>query len=689
MHFSELIAEKSTANGGVLKIPHAEFVSLADGWTKRMAGYRYRRETRVEHWQEAIDTVYTAIEKELKTTDPNTIMAHRHWDAMMLAAQTNFPEHIRIYHPTLVEQQRVGKLVKASKLKRTLKDKLELMSILKKDKDLGVKTITDLTVSRLQCEVLAASSQIIFSNYQGSPTKNYTTNVTAETDLSNTTSASHTKSSAEASASYSGSASAGASYDSGTRRLKGGLEHRIKTAVNANAEFKAAASAEAKAKSLMASANAGLSVGTQVSADFDYEISKSCKVKTEYLRRIMGDKFKLIQGHAQGSASAAAHASVAASAQASLPQLSSSHSADDPSANTGKLTSGDFVNASLAGEVEIAVKMSGNAGVTLMQTADIQVSGDLMAGAKANAELKFFINGRGVGMDIGGAALAGFSVGSDQKLTLTHPSRKISIFSLSVREAFNAGAGVEAKVKGRLTTDEICFNTSAGATVGVGASIGFSTVISPRGALLVGYDLIAAPAILGLGELMKRHDPTQSSIHTQRMNTFCDFLNKQASKGEINQVYLDCTTRITSLMASLDNEMDALYDKDREMRTPGFAGYTQTSLTDIQPITSAYFEAGVTKRKQPLQVVFGSEADIGDPTYKLTGVGKGDKGKTIVQENLQTDQENVRTKAVDPAKQNLHTLVAAYEQAKIQGSGERLAFDVIRTDLLNKTIKYV
>ncbi|WP_461538340.1 hypothetical protein [Spongorhabdus nitratireducens] len=686
MRFSQLIQDRD-----VLKIPDTEFTELVQGWTKKMgAKVGYRRETRMEHWQEAIDTVYTALEKELQTNDADRIMKQKKWEIMMLAAKTHFPEHIAIYHPTLVEQQRVGKLVQNSKLRRILKDKLELMRILKQDKELVVGSITELTVSRLQCEVLAASAQLLYSKYQGSPSNTFTTNYGAETEASAGASANREGLKVSAGATATASAVAQASYDSGKKSLKGGFEHRVKAGVAAAASVEATADVEARASELMAAGNFGLSAETRVSADFDYEISRSCKVKTEYLRRIMGDKFKLISGYASGSASAGASASASGSAGVRLaPGLKTSHDVEDPGAKHGKINSADFAHANLQGEVEISVSMSGRAGVTLMQTADIEVSGDLMAGASASGELKFFVNGRGVGMDIGGSAMAGFEVGTDQKLNLKHPSRGISIFSLKVRESFSAGAGVEGKIKAHATVDEISFNSSAGATVGIGTSIGFDTVISPRGALLVGYDLLVVPSILRLGSAMCKHDPQLASVHTQRMKTFCDFLNKQASKGEVNQVYLDCRSRIVALMASLDAEANNLYDPKRKYRTAGVA-YQSMSIEEAgkTQLESAYFSRGEHQRQTPLQIVFGSEAGTGDAGIQLQGVSQGDIGKTITQKGLQTDFFEQKTNAVDPAKADLHRVVAAYENAKTRSKGECIAFDVIRSDLLKGTINY-
>ena len=675
MRFSALTSAKAKANGGLLKIPNAEFIKLIDDWTKDMASRRYQKRTRVEHWQEAIDCVYTAIEKELQSVNTNTIMAHKKWEAMLLAAHKNFPEHINIYHPTPVEQQRVARLVKATRIRRILKDKLELINILKEDKELGSKTLTELTVSRLQCEVLAASAQIVFSRHKAAPAIYHD-----KTDVS----------SGSSSAPLSKEIYGSASYDSGNKPLKWGLEHKLKTSAKAKSQFSAESGAERS--SLMASANAGLDASSQVTADFDYEISKSCTVKTEYLRRIMGDKFNLIQGRLGGSAQAVASISAraGASAEGKSPEYDTKNDFSSGRA-FGVKTAGDVVGAEvkLAGEVEISVKLSGRAGVKLMQTVDLEVTGDLKAGVDAGSRLNVFINGQGVGLDVGVSALAGFKVGSNQTFTLTHPSRNISVFSLKMNESFSAGIGAEASLKGVASVDEVSFGTSAGITVLAGAGGGVESTLSPRGALLVGYDLIAVPALLNLRTLMNRHDPAHASIHTRRINAVCEYLNKKASKGEINQVYLDCTTRVTSMIGALNQEMDALHDPSRKLRTPGFAGYTQNSLTDIKPVTSAYYEQGVTKRKTPLQIVFGSEAETGDQNITLINPAKGQLGETITQDSLQVDQDRVRTKAVNPAKENLNTLVTDYEKAKIHGSGERLAFDVICRDLLDKTIDYI
>ena len=168
-------------------------------------------------------------------------------------------------------------------------------------------------------------------------------------------------------------------------------------------------------------------------------------------------------------------------------------------------------------------------GCTVGQTLDVEVTGDLYGGASAGGQVEFLVNGQEVGMSIGGKAMAGFEVGSSQKFTLKHPSRNVSIFSVKFRESFSAGAGISGSIDAKASLDQCSFDTSAGATLGVGSSIGATSVLSPRGALLLGYDLIAVPSVLKIGEVMARH---HSGPHTQRMTKLCDYLNKQASKGE-------------------------------------------------------------------------------------------------------------------------------------------------------------
>ncbi len=168
-----------------MSIPDTEFEAIISKWAHEM-GKRcgYKKQTRMEHWQEAIDAVYTALEHKLQTVDTQTIQSHKKWEIMMLAAKTHFPEHIGLYHPTLVEQQRTRQLVENSKVTRHLQNKAELLKFLKEDKELGVKTITDLAVSRLQCEVLATSAEILTNRYKSGLAKKPTRFADAEAEAS-------------------------------------------------------------------------------------------------------------------------------------------------------------------------------------------------------------------------------------------------------------------------------------------------------------------------------------------------------------------------------------------------------------------------------------------------------------------------------------------------------------------------
>ena len=66
--------------------------------------FGYQKATRVEHFQEAVDTVYTTLEGELQTTDPRKILAHPKWKILVGCASRNFPEHLAAYQPSPVEQ---------------------------------------------------------------------------------------------------------------------------------------------------------------------------------------------------------------------------------------------------------------------------------------------------------------------------------------------------------------------------------------------------------------------------------------------------------------------------------------------------------------------------------------------------------------------------------------------------------
>ncbi|CAA0108494.1 Uncharacterised protein [BD1-7 clade bacterium] len=692
MRFTEAVNSTQYPQG-FLSIPDPEFTAMIETWCKKMGKKTgYRRETRMEHWQEAIDTVYTALEADLQSGSTSRIMEHPKWIIMMLAAKQYFPEHIDLYHPSLVEEQRIGRLIHLSKTRRLIADKIELMRILKNDNVLSVTTLNDIILSRLQCEVLAASAQILAAKARAHSFWEYTTDIGKSSTRERDASAKIVGNGVKASAKAGGTKKAEASFDSGMTKTKLGFKHQVKAAVTAQATGEAHASAEASADRLIASANAGLSYDTSVGANIDYTITRTCKVKTEYLKRIMSDDFKVVEGHAEGSAKAGSWGSAEGKISSSFSHKSHNLAAQegnffstttDTDANKERFS---VIDLNGTAEVELGISLSGRAGVKFLQSAEIELSGDLIAGARAIGELKFMINGRGVGWDFNSAVFAGMEVGTEQKFTLTHPSRKVTIFSISMREAVSLGIGAQARFKGKATYEQIVFDPYAGATVGIGVNAGFDTMVSPLGAFLVAYDLMIVPSILALGRAMVRNDPQRQRVHTQRMETLCKFLNNRASKAEINTVYMECHNRMSTLVSALDSEADQLLSTNRKLRASGYDGYQSATIHDAVRLESSYFKPVNDTRKTPLEIVFGSQADDGDAGITLLGVGAGQRGKTVTQTALQTGAKAEHTGNVKPAKGDLYRLVSEYEKVKNNGSNSRVAFDVLRADLVKSTV---
>ncbi|WP_062268606.1 hypothetical protein [Endozoicomonas arenosclerae] len=688
MRFSEAL--NLGPNRTLLSINDSEYEQLIDRWTREMGAsklFGYRKSTRVEHWQEAVDTAYTCLEKELQSSDPKKIMSHPKWTLLIGCGKRNFPEHIAIFQPSPTEQTRVKRMVRNTLVTRVVSNKIDLLDIIKKDKDGSVVTIGDLAVSRLRYELLAASADRAVDSYMKESDTDWSTwfewqeskadwyeagaNSEAETSRKLTGFKDGIrKASAEASASYSGSAAAGLKLDK--EYEKGGLKQTLKGNLEASASLNANANAAARMSELAASAEAGLESDAHLRADIDYELTYSCKVKGEHLRRILGPKFDLIKVHAAGQATADATASGTAKASARLfsdkSEVGAEKDLQDSSAKA-EVSKGEAlirgVKVDLEGEATLAVKMSGNASINVGQAAEIELSGDLFAGAKGSGNMNFFINGRGVGMDLGAEFFAGFEVSSEQTLRLIHPSRRVNIFSMTAKESFQAGFGAAAKLAAKATVDEVSFDTKASAAMAIGSSISASGIVSPRGIALVGYDALAVPAIHALSYEMQKHYP--STYLTQRFVSFSPYLNRQASKSELNQVYMDCRTRMVSLLATLDNEADSV--QKRAARTPGFNGYGDVmSVDEINKVEgfagnshSKYFEYATEEIKLSSGQVLQSVTKQGD---RLEQVVSDDKAAL---------------------------LKAAKEyagQKKIMKSGECIAFEVIKKDYKSGQINY-
>ncbi len=628
-----------------------------------------------------MDTVYTAIEGELQTADPKKIMSHPKWIALIGCAKRNFPEHLSVYQPSPLEQTRVQRMVRNTLATRTISNKLDLLDIIKKDNEDSFSTVGELAVSRLRYELLAASAVKVHDHYMKALNNDWRTWYEWEqskaswyqgsADFERSAEKKHTgfsggisKAGASAGASFSGQASAGLTLDK-ERGGQFGWKQKLKGNVQAQAQASGHASAEARMSDLMASADVGLESEAALHADIDYELAYTCKVKGEYLRRLLGPQVDLINARASGSADVHARASGSASASAGLGRLQNSMgtsgdlekgaSSFEKETRTANIRG---VKVDLEGEVSLAVVMKGNASVAIGQAAEVEVSGDLFAGASASAGLECFINGTGVGLDIGGKLFAGFDIGTEQKISLKHPRRGVNIFSLKAREAATFGVGMSGKLAARATVDEVSFDTQVGATMGFGASFNASGIVSPRGLMLVGHDAIAIPTIYRMASLMKQYDP--GSVHTKRLTTFSEYLNRKSSRAELTQVYLDCRGRMVSLVASLDREADAVQKKSA--RIPGFNGYGD--VMGIEEINAVDGFVGNSQSKY-----FQYAAD----EIKLTD--------GTVLESV-TRQDGRKDSVVGDDKNALMQAASDYAGKKqILRSGECIAFEVIKKDI--------
>ena len=680
MRFAEVLELGPTNK--LININDSVYEQLVDRWTKEMGArklFGYKKETRVEHFQEAVDTVYTALEAELQTADPRKIMSHSKWALLVGCAKRNFPEHISVYQPSPLEQTRVKRMVRNTLTTRIITNKIDLLDIIKKDKCDSVWTIGELAVSRLRYELLAASAERVHDRYMKELDSDWRTwydwnqkksewyhgSGTFETEASKEATGfgkgvkGFKKTGAEGSASFTANAQAGLSLDKEWQ--KGGFKQTLKGNLLAKAEASGNASAEAKMSEMMISADAGLEAEANLRADIDYEMTYSCKVKGEYLRRLLGPEVDVFKGRASGSAEVRAKASGSGSATARL--FKPKDERDVEKDLTGEDEGGKpqllkGINASAEGEVSLAVVMKGNASVAIGQAAEVELSGDLFVGGIASGELECFINGKGVGLEVGGKLFAGFELGTDQKISLKHPRRGINIFSMKARESMTIGVGLAGKLSAKATVDEVSFDTEAGATMGFGSSIEASGIISPRGLMLVGYDAIAMPSIYRLAKAMEYYNP--GSVHTDRLVTFSQYLNRKASKTELSQVYLDCRGRMVSLISNLDREADSV--QKRAARIAGFNGYG--GVMGIEEINAVDGFVGNSKSKY---------FEYANEEIKL------DDGTVLQSVSTQSDRKD---QVVSDDKSAL--LKAAQEYAgkkKIMRSGECIAFEVIKNDI--------
>ncbi len=685
MRFAELL--ELGPGRKLITINDSVYEQLIDRWTRELGAkklFGYQKATRIEHFQEAVDTVYTTLESELQTTDPRKILSHTKWAILVGCASRNFPEHLSAYQPSPVEQTRVKRMIRNTLATRIISNKIDLLDIIKQDKTDtswivdGLGAPGELAVSRLRYELLAASAARVHDHsmkevdtdwstwyeWQANTVGLYQSSASAERQAgsSSTRFGKGITGLAEGGAQSGASAAAAGSAGLSVNRewQQGGLKQTLKGNLQGSGSASGAASGTASMAELRASAAAGLEGEANLRADIDYELTYSCRVKGEYLRRLLGGEFDVVKVHTGASAEIRSKAGGSGGATASLLH-SHQESAVESGLTDGKTTGTRALHglkANLEGEVSLAVVMKGQGSVTVGQLAEVELGGDLFAGGIATGNLQCFVNGQGVGMDIGGKLFAGFELGSDQKIALKHPRRGISIFALKARESVSFGVGMAGKLAAKASIDEVSFDTTAGATIGVGSSISASGIISPRGLMLVGYDAIAMPAIIKLARTMKQSHP--GSVHTERLITFARFLNTRASEVELSQVYMDCRGRMVSLVSNLDLEADVV--QKRAARVPGFNGYG-----DVMGIDEINAVDGFVGNSQSKYFQYATdEIKRDDGTVLQSQTIRGERKKQVVEEDKTA------------------LLKAAQDYAglkKIQRSGECIAFEVIKKDI--------
>ncbi|CAA0108487.1 Uncharacterised protein [BD1-7 clade bacterium] len=691
MRFSEVLQPENYP-GGLVSIPNPVFVSMITEWCKAMGKKTgYRREKRIVRWQEAIDTAYTMLERELQTSDPKKITAHPKWCIMMIAAKTYFPEQIELYHPTAVEAERVGRIIHISEIKRHIRDKMELMRIIKEDRHLKADTFNELVESRMKCEVLAASAQMLVAKARAS--NFYSSDVYLGTDHDRGTESTAKRKGVGVigTGKAHGSVSASATLELEREKLCRGVHHKGSMGVKAKVEGEIHGEGELSLAKLKASASAGLSAETSVSANVDYNITLSSKVPTEYLKRIFRDqeRFNWAEFHAEGEANARVKANADFEASSVLAHkyhhkpvqdnYFSTHTDTDDTKEAFRL-----MHLTASAEAELGINITGSAGLRFFDSLDATLSGDIFGGARGIAEANLLINGRGIRADFNAAFFAGLEAGTNQKLTITHPSRKITIASFEGREAVSAGFGAQARQVFVANTNKMEWQCLGGITMGVGGYASFSSSASPSGILLLGYDFLVMPSILALADVMKRKDPRKSSVHTQRIDTLAKFLNNQASRGELNSVYLECHARMLASLGAMDAEADKLLAAKRQLREPGFDGYASKDLKDVSALRSAYIDEYHEDRDTPLVQIFGSEASEGNPSIQPQ-VPIGDMGRPITQTQHPTPSYR-KSPAVGPVMQELQKNVTTYLNAKKGDKWGRIAFKETQQAVWNKEI---
>ena len=520
MRFDEYFAEKHPGRE-LFEIHPVPLFLCARDWLETLSGWSVRRETRVTLVQEALDIIYTGLEKKLKCTSMSQIMKSPQWEAMVRAIEQVFYGEVHVYYPTPIEQRRRFMLVRNSIATGVIKDKQRLLEQFKKQGKLKAKNTSEYVITRAQIELLSVASKKVLAQYKASQCEQweYWHQLASNRQCSANVGANAEKVKPQTKEGKAGKVTvhADAHYKNGAsfNKSNGHLKAKGKVGVQANAGVRAYAEGEYEHDTKKVILETGLDVEADLRIDGELDVEYSFAVSDSVYRSLVGNTFTVASLHAEGQA----HASVGAHAVANSNFILGGLHTDEKEKEThGRLPpkerldekvkdkKREGVHVGLDGKVWIGFTAKGKMALTLLELINMEIGGDVLAGALAQGHASIFIERDGVRMAATGDLFAGVEASIEEKFCIKHPKRNIEVFSLKSKQGVTAGIGIGGELLVAGNKNQVHLAAGAQATAGAGTKLKGTVKFSPVGMKVMAVDCMVGP-LAAFGVMIMKQMP--------------------------------------------------------------------------------------------------------------------------------------------------------------------------------------
>ena len=463
-----------------LTLPLPAYRAKLNEWVRALASWHYRKETRIQHFQQALDMVYTFCEKKYNSTNPSLLLGTPEYAAIAAIGSRHFRENMAIYQPTDVLPQRIERLLMNGRTEAALRNKLDLLKYWKHSGNEKFDLYSPLVRARMT--LLQASAQQVANDYFNRVTRPvwYHT-VKLDTNFSRTA----------------------PTRDEQTASFSAGLEAHIQKTVEYEYQInlKGVLTGEAKAR---LQALAGVKLGAKGSTGNTGFNPMELTKKEFYTDKAKEAAKSIVKGEGVGESIKSAIGK-----------------AEDYKPAPG-------AELSAEAEVKVGLMVSGSVALAYKDIVESNLEFEGLAGAVASGSGKLTANLDGVNVDLNASAFVGLKGSFTQEVKIKH--KGVSVASCSFTGEGRLGVGASANVCVAFSRYEgFKFQSAASATVAVGGGVDFSMGLNPVGLHLVCYDNIYRHVIV---QLASGH-PGLLAEADRRHEYIAAWANYGAIKGQI------------------------------------------------------------------------------------------------------------------------------------------------------------